>query len=275
MALRDGLFLDTGWSHRDSDFIPIHRAVMSIPIVGQTRTRADGHLVSTSRHCCPSVGHPAAFQRRGLPAWCLPRSFRTTTRPDNRGFTLLEVLAVLALFGLLILILTQGTQFGLAAIRPLTRAAASGNDLPYVESTLRFLIAHASPGEGGGMTQFAGGSQTLRFRTSMPESFPDERAAETEVTIGVEPRHQLYLTWLPIHRNWIVPLPAPARIALLQDVERVEFAYWDASRAPLPGTWVKTWFSATAPKLIRVHLVFSPTADRRWPDIIAATARER
>jgi hypothetical protein len=108
----------------------------------------------------------------------------------------------------------------------------------------------------------------------MPESLTALRTRDADVAIGVDSAHRLYLTWLPWYRNWISPKPPLARIDLLTNVDHVEFAYWDPSLNLPPGGWVSAWVGTSAPKLLRIRLVFVNGAGSRWPDIIVATARD-
>jgi general secretion pathway protein J len=190
------------------------------------------------------------------------------------GFTLLEVLAALAVLGLVLAAISTGLRFGQQALRTQARDTAVDNQVEPVDDTLRSLISRAWPGTAGSGAQFLGTARTLSFRTTMPESLISARTRDADVTIAVDPAHRLYLTWLPWYRNWIVPRPLPARIDLLANVDHIEFAYWDPHIALPPGAWVTAWAGNSAPKLLRIRLVFMPDAGLHWPEIIVATARD-
>jgi general secretion pathway protein J len=193
----------------------------------------------------------------------------------DRGFTLLEVLAALAILGLILAALSAGLRFGQQALLTQEHDTGAANQLGPVDLTLRTLIARAWPGAGGGNAEFIGGSRTLTFRTIMPESLSEVRIRDADVTIGVDAEHRLYLAWLPWYHNWIVPKPLPKRVALLANVDHVEFSYWDPSLQLPPGGWVTAWAGTSAPKLLRVRLVFTKDSGLHWPEIIAATERDR
>jgi general secretion pathway protein J len=193
---------------------------------------------------------------------------------DRAGFTLLEVLAALAVLGLILAALSAGLRFGQQALLTQARDTRVANQLGPVDDALRSLIARAWPGASGTEARFLGTARTLSFRTTMPESLTAVRTRDADVTIGVDSTHRLYLTWLPWYRNWIITPPPPARIDLLANVDHVEFAYWDPSlKLPLGG-WVTAWAGTSVPRLLRVRLVFVKGAGLRWPDIIVATARD-
>jgi general secretion pathway protein J len=191
------------------------------------------------------------------------------------GFTLLEVLAALAVLGLILVALSAGLRFGEQALVSQARDTMVENQVGPVDDALRSLVSRAWPGSVGAEARFAGTAQVLSFRTMMPESLTAQRTRDADVTIAVDPEHRLYLTWLPWYRNWIVPKPPPARIDLLSNVDHIEFAYWDPSLHLPPGGWVTAWVGTTVPKLLRIRLVFKKGAGLRWPDIIVATARDQ
>lgn len=198
---------------------------------------------------------------------------RNQCRP-TAGFTLLEVLAALAVLGLMLAALSAGLRFGQQALVTQDRATALENQVGPVDAALRSLVAKAWPGAVGAQARFIGTARVLSFRTAMPESLTAQRTRDADVTIGVDPTHRLYVAWLPWYRNWIVAKPPPARIDLLANVDHVEFAYWDPSLHLPPGGWVTGWAGTTVPKLLRIRLVFTKDTGLRWPDIIVATARD-
>jgi len=190
------------------------------------------------------------------------------------GFTLLEVLAALAILGLILAALSEGVRFGQQALLIQARAREVANQVSPVDATLRSLIGRAWPGAVGTEARFLGTARILSFRTMLPDSLTAARTRDADVTLGVDASHRLYLTWLPWYRNWIIPKPPPARIDLLANVDHVEFAYWDPSLGLPPGGWVTGWAGTSVPKLLRVRLVFMKGSGLRWPDIIVATARD-
>ncbi len=191
------------------------------------------------------------------------------------GFTLLEVLAALVVLGLIIAGVSAALRFGQEALTAQSREIVAIDDAGPVDATLRTLIARAWPDSGGAGARFEGTAHTLSFRTRLPESIASARVRDADVAIGVDAGHQLTLTWLPWYRNWIVPKPQPQRIDLLADVDHVEFAYWDPSLNLPAGQWVTAWAGNSAPRLLRIRLVFAKGARQRWPEIIVATARDR
>jgi hypothetical protein len=88
--------------------------------------------------------------------------------------------------------------------------------------------------------------------------------------LAVDAEHHLYLLSRPWHCVWIGTPPPPARVALLDNVEHVEIAYWDSASE----TWVSRWVTLAIPKLLRIRIVPGAGAAWRWPAIIAVTERD-
>ncbi len=192
-----------------------------------------------------------------------------------RGFTLLEVLAALAVLGLVLLALTQGTQFGLSAWHAQSASAAQRTELAAVDLTLRHLIERAVMGEWlKDRGPVAGGPARIDLVTVMPPgpgALPDPTA---EARLEVDAGHRLVLFWVPRpHANWTGRAPALRESVLLRDIDRLEAAYWK----PAPGgggTWLRGWTDINPPALVRLRIVFPAGDPRHWPDIVAAPRLE-
>lgn len=191
------------------------------------------------------------------------------------GFTLLEVVAALALFSLLLLLLGQGLQFGQRAWQSEARVLAWPDEMEALDLTLRQIITHAvaveeSKADGSGrIGPLLGGPEAMEIVTRIAR--PGGQAPmPTELRLELDTAHRLVLRLLPHpHVNWIAR-PAPQLVVLAERVDRVEFAYWQL--APAGGAWVRDWPGPALPSLVRIRLRF-PAGDRRhWPDIVAAPA---
>ena len=143
------------------------------------------------------------------------------------GFTLLELLVVLVVFGLLLAGLSQGTQYGLQAWKSQVRVAENHDDLDAVDRALRHMIEFMDPGMGS----------TPR-RSAPPKgscsSFPPFRMAcgtlpprPVSAALLVDAAHRLVLRWRPYrHARTLGPAPAPTVAPLLLGVSRLEVAFW-------------------------------------------------
>lgn len=197
------------------------------------------------------------------------------------GFTLLEVLAALALFSLLLLVLGQGMQFGQRAWRGQARALSWPDEMEALDRTLRQMITRAvsvdeskavdgnKPDGSGQIGPLVGGPAVMDVVTRMAQPgsvFP----TPTEMRLEVDTAHRLVVRMLQhAHVRWITP-PAQQLVVLAERVDRVEFAYWQLT--PAGGAWVRDWPGPALPVLVRIRLRF-PSGDlRHWPDIVAAPA---
>ena len=189
-----------------------------------------------------------------------------------RGFTLLEVLAALAVLGLLLAGLAQGVQFGLRAWDLQARDVAWRNDIEAADRSIRLLIRRVRSGaELRDRPPVVGGPQGCELVTLLPQQAAGPAVARLEVDAG----HRLVLRWRPApHVSWFGPLPPPQEAVLLERVERVEFAYWKDQPGG-GGGWQRGWNEPAAPALVRLRIIFPPGDARRWPDIVAAPRLDR
>jgi general secretion pathway protein J len=187
----------------------------------------------------------------------------------DQGFSLLELLVSLAVFGLLLAALGQGTRFGLAAHEAQGRQIEADDDLDAVDRTLRHLIGTMDPGLTADQTpHFVANGRSMEFTGALPEMalYP---AVEADVVVAVDADHRLVLRWAPHYPVLLGPPPLPAVTPLLDGVDRIELSYWTSGPH---GVWVDRWAAKALPELVRLRIVFAAKDRRHWPDIIAATA---
>ncbi len=185
------------------------------------------------------------------------------------GFTLLEIIAVLAVFGFLLVGLSQTARFGLMAWRQDALMSDSKTDLEADDRTLRSIVEHLAPGDDMSQSSIAGSANTLSgvSRLRIPGG-----ATPVPVEAGLAVSgSRLVLRWRPYH-HWILFGPAlpPAETELMGGVSRLAIEYWKA-----PGVWVSRWHEPDLPLLIRFHLVLAGKDAQRWPDIVVAPLLSR
>jgi prepilin-type N-terminal cleavage/methylation domain-containing protein len=196
------------------------------------------------------------------------------------GFTLIEILAVLAVAGLVITILGQALMVGGRASRVWHGAVDPPEDIAAVELALRHMVERMDPGVWPEPPQIRGGAATIAFSTELPDPSSHGLIAadvRLEASDGA-----LVLLWTP--RGHGVPFgtpPPPHLVALLGHVARLELAY--APRGAGPGwhgpgwhgpVWRDRWTEEALPGLVRIRLIPSK-AGVAWPPIIARTTREQ
>jgi general secretion pathway protein J len=190
---------------------------------------------------------------------------------QRNGFTLLELLVALAVFGLLLAGLAQGTQYGLRAWQSQMRIAGRSEDLDAVERALRQMIAMMDPGDSLAPPLFDGSRDGMEFVTVLPDAAAGLPVRRIEAGLVVDSSHRLVLRWRPwLHAVRLRPGPPPLETELLRGVQGLELAFWR------PGAgWLGAWRNQDLPALIRIRVLFPPGDPRHWPDIVAAPALQR
>jgi general secretion pathway protein J len=193
-------------------------------------------------------------------------------RLQRNGFTLLELTVALAVFGLLLVLLTQGVQFGLLAWRSQARLAAANGDLNEIDLTLRHLIGAMDPGRGDeDYPTLLAKRDTMTFVTDLPGAEGTNRAPHVAAKLFVDPRHRLVLLWQPRPAvGGPNQPPAWQETELLRGIAGIELAIWRPN-----GGWSETWQAGDLPAMVRIRLAFANSAAQHWPDIVIAPRLDR
>jgi general secretion pathway protein J len=183
----------------------------------------------------------------------------------DTGFTLLEILVVLVVFGILMLGITRGTQFGMAAWNRQTAMIAAATDIDSADRALRRLIEQMDPGTAQAPSVVTGAADRMVFTSNLPFSSA-VATRRADMMLRFE-KSRLILRWTSHrHARPVGAAPPPREEVLLTDLEGLTISYWPRP----PGTgWQSAWNAPVLPELVRIHLALK---DRRWPDIIAAPA---
>lgn len=195
---------------------------------------------------------------------------------NTGGFTLLELLVALSVFGFLLVALNHGIQTGLGIWDVQSRHVNKTWDLDATARLFRTILtriptsptASINPGSPGVAIAFAGNGNKLTFVGELPTGFGNDTPAD--ITIELLGK-RLVVNWQP-HRHEIAGSPERATESeILRGVDRVEFAYWGLP-SPMASspTWLAAWDGPGLPDLIRISLGFSPGDPRHWPALIVA-----
>jgi general secretion pathway protein J len=179
----------------------------------------------------------------------------------NAGYTLLEMLVALVVFGLVMAGLAQGFRFGLTAWSAGARNITRPETMAAVDAALVRMIAQALPGS---MTGYEGG---ISFTTRLPKGAGLDGLAD--VAILLAPNGDLVLRYTP-HPPGIPfnPPPSPRVERLVHGVAGLSIAYFVPHTGGVPA-WSSSWSGDGLPLLVRIHCRFA--GNRSWPDLVVAT----
>ncbi len=195
-------------------------------------------------------------------------------RVPAAGFTLLELLVGLVVFGFILAGLTQGVRYGLRAATAQTRLVDRNGELDAVDRALRRLLVEADPGSSRDGPTLSGTAGRISFVSVLPGAVSGFVGQQADVALGLDAARRLVLRWSP-HLHVGRPAgggPRPSlpvqETEILRDVQRLEIAYWKDG-------WQAGWDENAMPALVRLRIVFPPGDPRHWPDIVAAPVRGR
>lgn len=192
------------------------------------------------------------------------------------GFTLLELLVALTVFGFLLVALNQGVQTGLNIWNVESRRVDKTWDLDASARLLRTVlmqirtspVASINPGSPAVAISFAGKADELSFVGDLPTGFGTDTSANITLRlVGT----RLVAAWQP-HRHELSGSSPPSTISeILRSVDHLEFAYWGLpAPTALSPTWLAAWDGPSLPDLVRVRIGFGREDPRHWPDLIVA-----
>ena len=195
------------------------------------------------------------------------------------GFTLLEMLVALSVFGLLTVLLAGSLQFGVRVWEMQDRRVGAGAGPDAVQNALRTMIDSAQPvplsGLGPGAAPFflKGSPDEIDLVTMLPQGFG--RNGLFDVALRVQGDDRLVMRWRAHARGDAAEAPAapPAETELLRHVAALDLAYFVPATDKQRGRWETSWTKPGAlPALIRLDVRFHRGDPRRWNDLIVAPA---
>jgi general secretion pathway protein J len=198
---------------------------------------------------------------------------------DNRqaGFTLLEIIVALVVFGFLLIGLNAGTRTGLALWNAQARRVGQTEELDAIERMLRAMLTAmpilpiSADNNAPQAIAITGDPAHLAFVGDLPTGLG--AVGRVDITLKLN-GSRLVLGWAP-HRHEKVEAPPdppdlPTEIALIGGIEHLEFAYLTVLSPGQAPLWVEKWDGPNLPLLIRLRLRFAKGDLRHWPDLVVA-----
>ena len=194
---------------------------------------------------------------------------------QQTGFTLLELIVVVAVLGLLIIGLTQGVRAGLTLWDAQSRRIGETAELDAAARVLRTLLSGMTPSPAAGFVaggasspETKGTADSFSFVGDLPTGLGTTRRADVTLTLS---QRRLVLRWTPHrHELSISPAPEPTETELVRSVDRLELSYWGSPSSDQAAGWRTQWDGPAIPELIRVRLMLGADERRRFPDLIVA-----
>lgn len=186
------------------------------------------------------------------------------------GFTLLEILVALAVFGFLLFGLSGTVRFGLTAWRQEARMSNGKTDLEAVDRSLRAIVENLLPGDEAARSPIDGSADSLTGITQLRVPGGGLQPVRVEAGLAVSGT-RLVLRWRPYHHGVALgAAAAPAEAELMNGVSRIAIEYLRPA-----GAWAASWHEPDLPLLIRFRLILRGKDAPRWPDIVAAPLLSR
>lgn len=179
----------------------------------------------------------------------------------DAGFTLLEMLVALVVFGLVMAGLAQTFRFGLTAWSATERRAVGPENMAAMDAAVAEMIAQTVPGS---MTGRPGG---FDFTTRLPAG-AGLNGGLADARILLAPDGGLLLRYVQHPPG--VPLAKPQQPRdeiLARRVTALKISYL-ALQTDGAAEWTDTWTDTDQPLLVRVHIEFA--SGEIWPDLVAA-----
>lgn len=193
----------------------------------------------------------------------------------TRGFSLMEVLAALALLTIILLGVYSGISTATRIVRSGSQAIERMDDVRSAQSFLRSELAQAlvvpfDETDDGDPIVFSGDAKTMRFVAPMP-GYLSRLGPELQTLSLVDDGRGLFrlevtLSLLPPDGSDPKPISEPQ--VLMRGIRKGAFSYRGMNEQNEPGEWQDTWAdSPRTPSLVRIAL--DVTGNVAFPSLVA------
>jgi general secretion pathway protein J len=203
-----------------------------------------------------------------------------------KGFTLVELLVVMTLFGLISLALVGGLRFGTRAWEAGAARGEALSQIEIVQGVIRRQLGEVVPPELEGAetsesTAFTGTADSLEFFTY----FPGHRGVggRNYFRLAILPDDELMrldLSWRLYRADGSLYENPEAEDdgesgeerRLIVGIESADFRYFGATDRDREPDWHDRWnLEEELPELVALTIAFPPGDRRYWPELIVAT----
>ena len=188
------------------------------------------------------------------------------------GFTLVELLAAMALFSLISVMLLQTLNFAFKARERGTAHASRVDELYVVHDFVRRIIEDAYPHLVGAdptrrHVDFEGTADKLTLLASAPRALGS--GGRLRIVLAMIKQGSKADLTLTSDVELGAAVSQPTSKALVANAALIEFSYFGRRRSDRAPEWKTQWVGETAPpKLVRVRVQFPSGDAREWPELV-------
>lgn len=187
---------------------------------------------------------------------------------SQAGYSLIELLVVMALMGLIAVAIAGGVRTGTAVWQRTEAAVEGGETARGGHAMLRTVLSHIYPrrreaNQAEELTTFSGDRGRMEFAAVAPSSLPVSGLVNFSLTTA----HDANSTSLSLsYRAEHGPNDEQSNV-LLSGAREITFAYAQISDSEI--VWRDDWQGQAAPPaLIRIRVAFPPGSGLIWPDLV-------
>jgi len=185
----------------------------------------------------------------------------------QQGYSLVELLVVLALMGMIAVAMASGIRFGGRVWEKSGRQVEAIDRVTGAQGMLRTLLQHVvprdlDPGIARDPDMFRGSTQHMNFTASSPAAVDANGVSRFELlTVQRNGKLSLVLQWVPLSGTRNVQ---SAEILGGAEAIRISYAILDQTGV---FVWRDDWNDQTGvPALISISVRFPPQAQTLWPE---------
>jgi prepilin-type N-terminal cleavage/methylation domain-containing protein len=194
---------------------------------------------------------------------------------NQRGYSLVELLVVLALMGLIAVAMSGGIRFGTRVWERTGAQVETQEQMQGAQALLRAVLSRTAPRLFdpvlAAQETFAGSPNQMSFIATMPPALGGSGLAR--FTLQASPSDDgvaLQIAWTPERGE-----RTERRQVLLRGARAISFAYAKVEPGSGPQ-WSESWASDLGmPALVRIRADFAQSATHHWPELIVRARIDR